>query len=136
MRAVPARIFIEQNNSYRLLESVTIEDCILDLEIADSTGAQIRACTLRGWLPAGWNPYRPQNLHLVYQDTDDAKQFFDPQKFGHLCTLTGFRIIGDDNVLMLVRNVATGEVTVPTPEYQCTFVSELETDDEVNHADT
>lgn len=107
MRAVHQRIFIERAGSPCLLENVRLDEW--------SQGE----FTLTGHLPMDLNLASPQTLCLVFQDSDDPWVFWDEQRSGMILVFDRFRVV-KGTPLVLMRNEATGKVTMPIPEFGCT----------------
>jgi len=108
VRAMHQRIFVERAGQPCLLEGITLDEW------------QQGKFTLTGHLPRDLNLASPQTLHLVFQESDDPRMFFDERQLGKLITFSCFRIV-KGTPLVLLKNRATGEVTIPTPEFECTY---------------
>ena len=110
MRAISQRVFVEHAGSPRYLRNVAVE-----------TGLEEGEFILAGYLPGGLNLdlRSPQTLYLVFQVAVDPHRFFDERRLGRMIILERFRVV-EDVPLVLLRNLETGEVTLPMPEYRCT----------------
>ena len=113
VRAIGQRVFVERAGQPCLLEGVTLDEW------------QQGKFTLTGHLPRDWDLASPQILHLVFQESDDPRMFFDERRSGKLITFSRFRV-AKGTPLMLLKNQSTGEVTMPTPEFECVYMSSRE----------
>jgi len=113
MRAIHQRIFVERAGKPCLLEGITLDEW------------QRGKFTLTGHLPRDLNLASPQTLYLVFQESDDPRTFFDECQSGKLITFSRFRVVGG-TPLVLLKNQPTGEVTMPTPEFECVYMDSRE----------
>jgi len=114
MRAIHQRLFIERDGQQPcLLEGITLDEW------------QQGRFILVGYLPRDLNLASPKTLHLVFQESDNPRTFFVEHQPGKLITFGHFRVV-KGTPLVLLKNRVTGEVTMPTPEFECIYMDSRE----------
>lgn len=113
VRVIHQRIFVERAEQPCLLEGITLDEW------------QQGRFILIGHLPRDLNLASPQTLHLVFQESDDPRTFFGGHRPGKMITFDRFRVV-EGTPLMLLRSQTTGEVTIPTPEFECIYMDSRE----------
>ena len=115
VKALTARVFGERGGEIIPLPDVEFLEgragTWMDLEVKPSY-----------ILPKQLDTILPRDIYLVYQETGDEADFFDPSRPGLLITLEGFQVRIKPEPLTLLKNLETGELILG-PGFQFRFTA-------------